>query len=81
MLADTAPFHPQWRSGMKLAYILAIMIAIPASSALAAPAGKAPSQPLLQAKPHDAYGRHRWYTDPDPNVQFEMMRQRNWRKG
>ena len=66
---------------MKLAYILAIMIATPASSALAAPAREAPSQPLLQAKPHDAYGRQRRHTDPDPNVQFEMMRQQNWRKG
>jgi hypothetical protein len=36
---------------MKLAYILAIMIATSASSALAAPAREAPSQPLLQAKP------------------------------
>jgi hypothetical protein len=66
---------------MKLAYILAIMIATPPSSALAMPARKAPSQPLLQAKPHDAYGSQRRYADPDPNVQFEMMRQRNWRKG
>ena len=66
---------------MKLAYILAIMIATPASSTLAAPARKAPSQTLLQAKPHDAYGRQRRHTDPYPNVQFEMMRQRNWRKG
>jgi hypothetical protein len=49
--------------------------------ALAAPAHKAPSQPLLQAKPHDAYGGQKRHTDPDPNVQFEMMRQRNWRKG
>jgi hypothetical protein len=81
MLADTAPFHPQRRSGMKLAYILAIMIAIPASSALAASAREAPSHTLLQAKPHDAYGGQRRYTDPDPNVQFEMMRQQNWRKG
>jgi hypothetical protein len=47
----------------------------------AMPARKAPSQPLLQAKPHDAYGSQRRYADPDPNVQFEMMRQRNWRKG
>ena len=66
---------------MKLAHILAIMIATPASSAFAAPAHKAPSQPLLQAKAHDAYGGQRRYADPDPNVQFEMMRQRNWRKG
>ncbi|MEA2969419.1 MAG: hypothetical protein QOE78_2680, partial [Alphaproteobacteria bacterium] len=21
------------------------------------------------------------YTDPDPNIQFEMMRQQNWSKG
>ena len=66
---------------MKLEYILSIMIAMPAWSALAASAREAPSQTLLQAKPHDAYGRHRRHTDPDPNVQFEMMRQRNWRKG
>ena len=65
----------------RVAMILAIMIAMPASSALAAPAHNAPSQPLLQAKPHDAYGGQKRHTDPDPNVQFEMMRQRNWRKG
>jgi hypothetical protein len=25
--------------------------------------------------------RHRFGTDPDPNVRFEMLRTRNWRKG
>jgi len=65
---------------MRLACILAIMIATPVSSVVAAPARKAPSQPVLQAKPYDAHGGRR-YSDPDANVQFEMMRQRNWRKG
>jgi hypothetical protein len=51
---------------MKLAYILAIMIAMPVSSAPAAPARKGPSQPLLQAKPYSAYGSQRRHTDPDP---------------
>jgi hypothetical protein len=36
---------------MKLAYMLAILIAMPTSSALAASAREAPSQTLLQAKP------------------------------
>ena len=26
-------------------------------------------------------GPRRGNTDPDPNVQFEIMRQQNWRKG
>jgi hypothetical protein len=26
-------------------------------------------------------GRRGVNTDPDPNVQFEIMRQQNWRKG
>ena len=35
-----------------------------------------------QATSHEGYGgRHRFGTDPDPNVQFEIRRQRNWRKG
>jgi hypothetical protein len=63
------------------AYILAIMMAVPASSTPAAPARKAPSQPLQQAKPYDASGGQRRYIDPDPNIRFEMMRQQNWRKG
>jgi hypothetical protein len=27
------------------------------------------------------YGGKKRHTDPDPNVLFEMNRQRNWRKG
>ena len=31
--------------------------------------------------PYGAYGYHRFGFDPDPNVQFEISRTRNWRKG
>jgi hypothetical protein len=27
------------------------------------------------------YGPYKRYTDPDPNIRFEMMRQQQWRKG
>ena len=29
----------------------------------------------------DPYGPYKRYTDPDPNIRFEMMRQQQWRKG
>ena len=33
------------------------------------------------ASPGVYAGPRRGNTDPDPNVQFEIMRQQNWRKG
>ncbi|MGZ5177786.1 MAG: hypothetical protein ACXWCW_26985 [Burkholderiales bacterium] len=60
--------------------ILAAVIAIAASPAFAQ-SRKARAQRAPQATPYDAYGGQKRYTDPDPNVQFEIMRQQNWRKG
>ena len=43
---------------------------------------KAPTQYAPQATSPGMYtGRRGVNTDPDPNVQFEIMRQQNWRKG
>jgi hypothetical protein len=51
------------------------------SPAFAQSASKVQKQRSLQPSSYGAYGGHKRYTDPDPNIQFEMMRQRNWRKG
>jgi hypothetical protein len=32
-------------------------------------------------RPRRQFVGQKRYTDPDPNVQFELMRQENWRKG
>jgi hypothetical protein len=67
---------------MKTLYIAAILIIIVASPAFAGTEYKAKTQRAWQATSHDGYGgRHRFGTDPDPNIQFEIRRQRNWRKG
>jgi hypothetical protein len=42
---------------------------------------KAQAQRSPQVQSYGAYGGRKRYTDPDPNVQFELMRQENWRKG
>lgn len=60
--------------------ILAATIALVASPAFAEP-GKVPAQHAPQAGSYDVYGGKKRHTDPDPNVLFEMNRQRNWRKG
>jgi hypothetical protein len=53
-----------------------------ASPACAGSEHSAKTQRAWQATAHDVFGgRHRFGTDPDPNVRFENMRQRNWRKG
>ena len=58
------------------------MIASIASPALAQSRRKAPTQYAPQATSPGVYtGRRGVNTDPDPNVQFEIMRQQNWRKG
>ena len=50
--------------------------------ALAQSRRKAPTQYAPQATSPGVYtGRRGVNTDPDPNVQFEIMRQQNWRKG
>ena len=62
-------------------YIIAAAIIVAASPAFAQSSRKAKAQHPPQATSYDAYGGHKRYTDPDPNVQFEIMRQQNWRKG
>jgi hypothetical protein len=62
--------------------ILAAMIAIVASPAFAQSSRKGKAQRAPQAAPYVGYsGQPRRNYDPDPNVQFEIMRQENWRKG
>ena len=65
---------------MRSIYVLASVIAVLASPALAEP-GKSQAQHAPQAGSYDVYGGKKRHTDPDPNVLFEMNRQRNWRKG
>ena len=60
--------------------ILAAVIAIVASPALAQ-SRKAQVKPAPEVMFYDAYGSQKRYADPDPNIRFEMLRQRNWRKG
>jgi uncharacterized protein YdeI (BOF family) len=61
--------------------ILAAVIALLASPAFAQ-SGKFQAQHAPQAGSYDSYGvKKRHHTDPDPNVLFEMKRQRNWHKG
>ena len=74
---------------MRNVCVLAAAIAIAASPALAqsgrkaqAQSGrKAQAQRLPELPSSDPYGPHKRYTDPDPNIRFEMMRQQQWRKG
>jgi hypothetical protein len=61
-------------------HVLALVIAVLASPA-SAQSGKLQAQHAPQASSYDAYGGKKRHTDPDPNVLFEMNRQRNWRKG
>ena len=64
---------------MKAAVVVAAAIVIAASPALAQSSRKAQRSPQVQS--YGTYGGQKRYTDPDPNVQFELMRQENWRKG
>jgi len=73
------------RRPVKCRYIAAALI-----FSLASPAFAQSSQNLRTQRPSQAqdwpatknvYGGHRFGIDPDPNIQFDMMRQRNWRKG
>jgi hypothetical protein len=65
----------------KAAFVLAAAIVIAASPALAQFSHKAKAQRSLQVQSYGGYGGQKRYTDPDPNVRFELMRQENWRKG
>ena len=66
---------------MRNVCIIAAVMAIMASPALAQSERKAQIQHASQAIRYDAYVGKKRHADPDPNVRFEMMRQRNWRKG
>jgi hypothetical protein len=66
---------------MKVAFVLAAAIVIAASPALAQSSRTAKTQRSPQVQSYGTYGGQKRYTDPDPNVQFELMRQENWRKG
>jgi hypothetical protein len=66
---------------MKKICILAAAVVIAASPALAQSGRKAQAQRAPQAVSSDPYGGQKRYTDPDPNIQFEVMRQQQWRKG
>jgi hypothetical protein len=65
---------------MKRIYIAIPLIAVLGSPAFAQSARKAKSQRPAHATSVPV-GQPRFGTDPDPNVQFEIMRQYNWRKG
>ena len=70
------------RRVMRASYIVAMLIVIVASPAFAGSEHSGKTQRAWQATSQDVYGGwHRFGTDPDPNVQFEIRRQRNWRKG
>jgi hypothetical protein len=66
---------------MKVALVLVAAIVIAALPALAQSSRKAKAQRSPQVQSDGGYGGQKRYTDPDPNVQFELMRQENWRKG
>jgi hypothetical protein len=66
---------------MKKICILAAAVVIAASPALAQSGRKTQAQRAPQAVSSDPHGGQKRYTDPDPNIQFEVMRQQQWRKG
>jgi hypothetical protein len=69
------------RYAMQMVCAIVAVMAVVASPSFAQSASKAQKQHSLQPSSYGAYGGHKRYTDPDPNIQFEMMRQRNWSKG
>jgi hypothetical protein len=63
-------------------YIIAAMITMIASPALAQSGRKVQPPHSAPPSPNGVYsGQRRIGTDPDPNVRFEILRQENWRKG
>ncbi len=63
-------------------FVVAAMIAIIASPALAQATRKAKTQRPPAATSYDVYSGGRWIgRDPDPSIRFEILRQQNWRKG
>jgi hypothetical protein len=65
------------------AYVGAALVAIVASPAFAQSTRKSQTQRGSQATSPYGYAGQKRFTDPDPdpNVQFELMRQQQWRKG
>jgi hypothetical protein len=63
------------------AYVAAALVAVIASPAYAQSARKGRIQHAPQAAPRYGYEGQKRFTDPDPNIQFELMRQQQWRKG
>jgi hypothetical protein len=59
----------------------AALVAIVASPAFAQSARKAKAQRAPPAASSYGYAGQKRLTDPDPNIQFELMRQQQWRKG
>jgi hypothetical protein len=64
---------------MKVAFVLAAAIVIAASPALAQSSHKTQAQYSPQVQSYGGYGGQK--RSSDPNVQFELTRQENWRKG
>jgi hypothetical protein len=63
-------------------YLVAALIAVIAAPAFAQAATRYKAQRPAQATPRDLYyGQRHYHSDPDPNVQFDLMREQNWRKG
>ena len=56
-------------------------IAVIASPAFAQQRKAYPQRAPQATSPGGYAAPRRGNTDPDPNVQFEIMRQQNWRKG
>lgn len=62
--------------------VLVAVVALPACAQAARKAQPYRSYGRPQAAPRPPYlGQRRYDGDPDPNVQFDLMRQWNWRKG
>jgi hypothetical protein len=67
-------------------YIAAAVVSVFASPGFAQSPQNAWTQRPAQAQDRPAYqdaygGKRRFGFDPDPDVQFDLLRQRNWRKG
>jgi hypothetical protein len=69
------------RCAMQRVCAIVAVMAVVASPSFAQPASKAQKHRSLQPSSYGAYNGHKRYTDPDPNIQFEMTRQQNWSKG
>jgi hypothetical protein len=57
------------------------LVAVVASPAFAQSARKGRTQHAPQAAPRYGHEGQKRFSDPDPNIQFELIRQQQWRKG